>query len=585
MLTADKRLPHFHVTEIPVAGIGGVPADAKAVALNLTAHNPRGPGFFTAYPCDGPRPIVSNLNFVAGQIVAASAIVPIGANGKVCVFQYGDANLIVDVTGSFNADSGLVPVWPTRAIDTRETPARAGPTPTVVHVGAVPGVPADRSSVVVNLTTIGYGNGVLDVYPCDATAPPSPTRTIIAGEIQNLLLISAVDANGDVCVTASTPIDVIVDVFAGFTAAADVHPLPSTRVFDSGRHPAGRHGVDDPGHRPARRGRTPERGDAVGQRNGGPVTRLRRGLPLRVGPAEHVDAQHHAEPRAGQQHDRRRRRQRPGLPVPAVPRPPDRRPDRLDRHRVHPAHPRPPVRLASCSRPECQLRGRSATWALEWVPRPRCAQPLHCTADTPSPSVATGPSGARLRSMIFDGYVHQLPDTDPDETQEWLDSLDAVVDTHGKTRARFLLSKLLERARESQVSFPATVSTPYVNTIPREAEPWFPGDEHIERRIRAFVRWNAAAMVVRANKHADGIGGHLSTFASSASLYEIGFNHFFRGKDDGTAGDHVYFQGHAAPGVYARAFMEGRLTEDDLDHFRRRSAAAAGACRATRTRG
>lgn len=171
--------------------------------------------------------------------------------------------------------------------------------------------------------------------------------------------------------------------------------------------------------------------------------------------------------------------------------------------------------------------------------------------------------------MIFDGYVNQLPDTDPGETSEWLDSLDAVIEQHGKPRARFLLSKLLERARESQVSFPATVSTPYINTIPREAEPWFPGDEYIERRIRAFVRWNAAAMVVRANKSADGIGGHLSTFASSASLYEIGFNHFFRGKDDGNAGDHVYMQGHAAPGAYARAFMEGRLSEDDLDHFRR----------------
>jgi pyruvate dehydrogenase E1 component len=171
--------------------------------------------------------------------------------------------------------------------------------------------------------------------------------------------------------------------------------------------------------------------------------------------------------------------------------------------------------------------------------------------------------------MIFDGYVNQLPDTDPGETQEWLDSLDAVIDTHGKTRARFLLSKLMVRARESQVSFPATVSTPYVNTIPREAEPWFPGDEHIERRIRAYVRWNAAMMVVKANKHADGIGGHLSTFASSASLYEIGFNHFFRGKDDGTNGDHIYFQGHAAPGVYARAFLERRLEADDLDHFRR----------------
>ena len=171
--------------------------------------------------------------------------------------------------------------------------------------------------------------------------------------------------------------------------------------------------------------------------------------------------------------------------------------------------------------------------------------------------------------MLFDGSVHQLPDTDPGETQEWLDSLDAVIDVHGKVRARYLLSRLLDRARESQVSFPATVSTPYVNTIPREMEPWFPGDEHIERRIRAYIRWNAAVMVVRANKHADGIGGHLSTFASSASLYEIGFNHFFRGKDDGNCGDHIYFQGHAAPGVYARAFLEGRLTEDDLDHFRR----------------
>ena len=170
--------------------------------------------------------------------------------------------------------------------------------------------------------------------------------------------------------------------------------------------------------------------------------------------------------------------------------------------------------------------------------------------------------------MIFDGFVNQLPDSDPTETQEWLDSLDAVVEVHGKTRARFLLSKLLERARSSQVSFPATVSTPYVNTIPRENEPWFPGDSYLEQRVRAYIRWNAAMMVVKANKHAEGIGGHLSTFASSASLYEIGFNHFFRGKDDGTNGDQVYFQGHAAPGVYARAFLEGRLNEDDLDHFR-----------------
>ncbi len=171
--------------------------------------------------------------------------------------------------------------------------------------------------------------------------------------------------------------------------------------------------------------------------------------------------------------------------------------------------------------------------------------------------------------MIIDGFVHQLPDVDPAETQEWLDSLDAVVAAQGKTRARFLLSRLLERARELQVGVPATVSTPYVNTIPPEEEPFFPGDEDLERRIRAFIRWNAAVMVVKANKHADGIGGHLATFASSAALYEVGFNHFFRGKDDGQPGDHVYFQGHAAPGVYARAFLEGRLTEEQLDHFRR----------------
>ncbi|HET9690386.1 MAG TPA: pyruvate dehydrogenase (acetyl-transferring), homodimeric type, partial [Acidimicrobiales bacterium] len=170
--------------------------------------------------------------------------------------------------------------------------------------------------------------------------------------------------------------------------------------------------------------------------------------------------------------------------------------------------------------------------------------------------------------MIFDGFSHQLPDTDPGETAEWLDSFDAVLDRHGKVRARFLLMKLLERAKESQVGFPATVSTPYVNTIPPDQEPWFPGDEHVERRIRAFIRWNAAMMVVRANHRAEGIGGHLATFASSASLYEVGFNHFFRGKDDGGAGDQVFFQGHAAPGIYARAYLEGRLSADQLDFYR-----------------
>ena len=163
---------------------------------------------------------------------------------------------------------------------------------------------------------------------------------------------------------------------------------------------------------------------------------------------------------------------------------------------------------------------------------------------------------------------HQLPDIDPQETAEWIDSFDSVLDEHGRTRARFLLMKLLERATARQVDFPATVSSPYVNTIPAENEPWFPGDEYIERRIRAYIRWNAAVMVSRANHRSEGIGGHLATYASSASLYEVGFNHFFRGKSDGGFGDLVFFQGHASPGIYARAFVEGRLTENQMDHFR-----------------
>ena len=171
-------------------------------------------------------------------------------------------------------------------------------------------------------------------------------------------------------------------------------------------------------------------------------------------------------------------------------------------------------------------------------------------------------------SIITDGLPNQLPDIDRDETREWLESFDAAIDADGRQRARFLILKLLERARERQVGVPALRSTDYINSIPPEREPWFPGDEHIERRIRAYVRWNAAIAVSRANKLV-GVGGHIATYASAASLYEVGFNHFFRGKDLATGmGDQVYFQGHAAPGIYARAFLEGRLTEQHLDGFR-----------------
>jgi pyruvate dehydrogenase E1 component len=171
-------------------------------------------------------------------------------------------------------------------------------------------------------------------------------------------------------------------------------------------------------------------------------------------------------------------------------------------------------------------------------------------------------------SIITDGLPNQLPDIDPSETREWIESFDAAIDHDGRQRARFLMLKLLERARERQVGVPALRSTDYINTIPPEREPWFPGDEDIERRIRAYIRWNAAIMVSRANKHL-GVGGHIATYASAASLYEVGFNHFFRGKDLASGmGDQVYFQGHAAPGIYARAFLEGRLTEQHLDGFR-----------------
>jgi len=169
---------------------------------------------------------------------------------------------------------------------------------------------------------------------------------------------------------------------------------------------------------------------------------------------------------------------------------------------------------------------------------------------------------------IFDQFKQQLPDIDPAETQEWLDSLDGVVEQAGPERARFIVYKLLKRARQLQVGLPPLTNTRYINTISPEQEPSFPGDEAMERRIRRLIRWNAVAMVLRANHDHAGIGGHLATYASAASLYEVGFNHFFRGKDDG-AGDQIFFQGHASPGIYARAFLEGRLSEEQLVHFRR----------------
>ncbi len=180
--------------------------------------------------------------------------------------------------------------------------------------------------------------------------------------------------------------------------------------------------------------------------------------------------------------------------------------------------------------------------------------------------------------MYLDEFKQQLPDRDERETADWLESLDQVVGEEGDNRARFLMYKLLKRARQLRVGLPPLTQTRYINTISPEQEPFFPGDEVIEHRIRRIVRWNAVAMVLRANNRFPGIGGHLSTYASAASLYEVGFNHFFRGKDgpDGGSGDQVFYQGHAAPGMYARAFLEGRLSADQLDHFRRESVPGQG---------
>ncbi|MDF1839815.1 MAG: pyruvate dehydrogenase (acetyl-transferring), homodimeric type [Rubripirellula sp.] len=156
------------------------------------------------------------------------------------------------------------------------------------------------------------------------------------------------------------------------------------------------------------------------------------------------------------------------------------------------------------------------------------------------------------------------------ETQEWLSSLDYVLKSKGPDRVRFLIEQLRDRAAEEGIQSSEDTNTPYVNTIPIKDQPAFPGNRELERRIKSIVRWNAMAMVVRANKRGGGVGGHISTFASSATLYEIGFNHFFRGRgQDGYSGDAIYFQGHASPGMYSRAFLEGRLSEENLENFRR----------------
>src|SRR5689334_20116316 len=164
--------------------------------------------------------------------------------------------------------------------------------------------------------------------------------------------------------------------------------------------------------------------------------------------------------------------------------------------------------------------------------------------------------------------VEKHADTNPQETAEWVESLESVVDEDGIERAGYLLARVMDQAALRGIETPHRLTTPYINTIPPEQEAPYPGDREIERRIKSLIRWNAMAMVVKANKHDAGIGGHISTYASMATLQEVGHNHFFRGSLDSQPGDFVYFQGHASPGTYARAFLEGRITERHLDNFR-----------------
>jgi pyruvate dehydrogenase E1 component len=189
-----------------------------------------------------------------------------------------------------------------------------------------------------------------------------------------------------------------------------------------------------------------------------------------------------------------------------------------------------------------------------------------------------GMSQAIVNNVTIPGREN---DPDPAETAEWLEGLRYVLDSKGPERVSYLLSVLEEEAYRQGVEIPFSANTPYINTIPADKQPVYPGNRDIERRLKSIIRWNAMAMVVRANRHNEGIGGHISTYASAANLYEVAFNHFFRGRGDNYSGDQVYFQGHASPGIYARAYLEGRLTAEQLENFRQELTGVVNVCRRT----
>ncbi|QRV02819.1 pyruvate dehydrogenase (acetyl-transferring), homodimeric type [Arcanobacterium phocisimile] len=177
---------------------------------------------------------------------------------------------------------------------------------------------------------------------------------------------------------------------------------------------------------------------------------------------------------------------------------------------------------------------------------------------------------------LLNGLFNRIPDIDPEETQEWLDSLEGLIDEKGGPRTRYLLMEMERHARTRGIQFPRNIVTPYVNTIAAEDEPFYPGDEKLEREFRRWTRWNAAVQVTRQQRAGIGVGGHISSYAAQATLYEVGQNWFFRGKNAPGGGDHIFFQGHSSPGNYARAYLEGRLTEADLDSFRQQASRQSG---------
>lgn len=205
------------------------------------------------------------------------------------------------------------------------------------------------------------------------------------------------------------------------------------------------------------------------------------------------------------------------------------------------------------------------------------------------PTTSTPNSGTRSSrvQVIRDGVASYLADADPAETDEWLESFDAMLSNAGPERARYLMLRMLERADDKRVPLPQLTSTDFVNTIPTELEPEFPGDEDMERRFRAYIRWNAAIMVHRAQRPGIGVGGHISTYASSASLYEVGFNHFFRGLDHPGGGDQLFIQGHASPASTPARSSRAASTNTGWTASVRSTATPVWAadCRRIRTRG